>query len=89
MAIRQGTPPPFSYSPRTVWPGPLGAIITTSTVSLGSISVEMDVEAVGEGNRRAVLDVGFDVIAIDVRLQLVRRRHHHQVGPLGGIRRPT
>jgi hypothetical protein len=38
MAIRHGTPPPFWYSPRTVWPGPFGAIITTSTVSFGSIS---------------------------------------------------
>ena len=36
-AIRQGTPPPFWYSPRTVWPGPLGATIRTSMDALGSI----------------------------------------------------
>ena len=39
-AIRQGTPPPFWYSLRTVWPGPLGATIRTSMVSFGSISLK-------------------------------------------------
>ena len=34
--------------------------------------VEVDVEAVGEGDRRAVADVGGDVVAVDVGLQLVR-----------------
>ena len=49
MAIRHGTPPPFWYSPRTVWPGPFGAIMTTSTVGLRLDQAEMHVEAVGEG----------------------------------------
>ena len=38
--MRQGTPPPFWYSPRTVWPGPFGAIITTSMVFFGSIRLK-------------------------------------------------
>ena len=40
MAMRQGTPPPFWYSPRTVWPGPFGAIMITSTVFFGSIRLK-------------------------------------------------
>ena len=35
MAMRQGTPPPRSYSHRTVWPGPLGATMMTFTSSGG------------------------------------------------------
>jgi hypothetical protein len=53
--------------------------------SLGFDQTEMDVEAVGEGNGRAVTDVGFDVVLVDVGLQFVRGRHHHQVGPAGGF----
>ncbi len=34
--IRVGTPPPFRYSERTVWPGPLGAIMITSTSARGT-----------------------------------------------------
>ena len=34
----------------------------------------MNVEAVGEGDRRAVVDVVGDVVAVDVGLQFVRRR---------------
>ena len=47
--------------------------------------VEMHVEAVREHQRRTVLHVGGEVIAIDVGLQLVGRQHHHHVGPLGGL----
>ena len=36
-ATKHGTPRPFVYSPRTVCPGHLGAIIITSTPSFGSI----------------------------------------------------
>ena len=39
-AMRQGTPPPFWYSPRTVWPGPLGATISTSMPAAGSIRLK-------------------------------------------------
>jgi hypothetical protein len=45
----------------------------------------MDVEAVGEHQRRAVLHVRVQVICIDLGLQLVGREHHHHVGPLGGL----
>ena len=47
--------------------------------------VEMHVEAVREHQRRAVLHVGGEVIAIDVGLQFVGREHHHHVGPFGGL----
>ena len=47
--------------------------------------VEMHVEAVGEHQRRAVLHVGVEMIAIDVALQFVGRQHHHHVGPFGGV----
>ena len=46
--------------------------------------VEMHVEAVGEHQRRALLHVGREMVAIDVGLQLVGRQHHHDVGPFGG-----
>ena len=45
----------------------------------------MHVQPVREGNRRTVADVGFDVVAIDVGLKFIGRRHHHQVGPSGGF----
>jgi hypothetical protein len=53
--------------------------------SLRLDQAEMDVEAVGEGDRRAVADVAGDVVLVDVGLQFVRGRHHHQVGPCGGF----
>ncbi len=40
IAIRHGTPPPFWYSPRTVWPGPFGAIMMTSIDFFGSIRLK-------------------------------------------------
>ncbi len=48
--------------------------------------VEMDVEPVREHQRRAVLHVGGEMIAVDIGLQLVGREHHHHVGPFGRIR---
>ena len=47
--------------------------------------VEVDVEPVREHQRRALLHVGGEVVAVDVGLQLVGREHHHHVGPLGGL----
>ena len=47
--------------------------------------VEMHVEAVREHQRRAVLHVGVQMVAVDVALQFVGREHHHHVGPLGGL----
>ena len=47
--------------------------------------VEVHVEAVGEGDGRTVTDVRRDLVAVDVGLEFVGRRHHQQVGPLGGL----
>ena len=49
--------------------------------------VEMDVEPVREHQRRALLHVGREIVAVDVGLQFVGRQHHHDVGPFGGARR--
>ena len=47
--------------------------------------VEMNVEAVREHQRRAVLHIGVQLVVIDVGLQFVGREHHHHVGPFGGL----
>jgi hypothetical protein len=47
---------------------------------------EMDVEAVREKKRRAVFHIGREIGLVDVRLQFVRRDHHHHVGPFGRVR---
>ena len=47
--------------------------------------VEVDVEAVREHQRRALLHVGLKVVLVDVALQLVGRQHHDDVGPLGRL----
>jgi hypothetical protein len=49
--------------------------------------VEVDVEAVGEGQRRALAQVGGEVLAVQLALQLVGRQHHDHVGPGGGLGR--
>ena len=46
--------------------------------------VEMDVEAMGEHQRGALLHVGRQLVAVDVGLQFVGRQHHHDIGPFGG-----
>ncbi len=46
---------------------------------------EVHVEAMGEGNGGAIADVGGDLVAVDVGLKFIRRRHHHEVAPLGGV----
>ncbi len=55
-------------------------------VGTGVDQVEMDIEAVGEQQRRAVLHVGREVGLVDIGLQLVGRQHHHDIGPFGGFR---
>ena len=47
--------------------------------------VEMHVEPMREHQRGTVLHVGGEVLTIDVRLQFVGRKHHHDVGPLGRL----
>ena len=46
--------------------------------------IEVHVEAVREQQRRALLHVGREFVAVDVRLQFVGREHHHDIGPFGG-----
>jgi len=46
---------------------------------------EMDVEAVGKRQRRALLDVGLDLIAVNIGVMFVRQQDHHQVGSFDGI----
>jgi hypothetical protein len=48
--------------------------------------VEMHIEAMGKGNRRAIPDIGSNVGLVDVGLELVRRCHHQEIAPLGGLR---
>src|SRR5215510_3571892 len=48
--------------------------------------IEMNVEPMCEHQRRAVLHVAREVLAVDVGLQLVGRQHHDDVRPLGGLR---
>ena len=85
MAIRHGTPPPRWYSLRTVCPGPRRH---HADVEVGARldQREVHIEAVREEQRRALLHVGSEVVRVDVGLQLVRRQHHNDVGPLGGVR---
>ena len=47
--------------------------------------VEMDVEAVGEEQRRALLHVGLKVLLPDAGLELVGGQQHDHVGPFGGL----
>jgi hypothetical protein len=61
--------------------------MNTSRSDRGVEQVEVDVEAVREGQRRALLHVAGEVGVVDVRLQLVRGQHHHDVGPLGAVGR--
>ena len=68
-----------------MWPGPLRRDHQHVDVGARLDQVEVHVEAVREHQRRALLHVGGEVIAIDVGLQLVRGEHHHHVGPFGGL----
>ncbi len=47
--------------------------------------LEMDIEAVGEQERGALLHVVLQFVLVDVGLQLIRRGHHHHVRPFGGV----
>ena len=81
-ATRQGTPPPFRYSERTVWPGPFGATMKTSRSGRASIRRKWMLRPWREGDRRALAHVGVEVVVVELRLQLVGRQHHDDVGPL-------
>src|SRR5579863_4232712 len=46
---------------------------------------EMDVEAMGEQQGRALLHVLFQFVLPDIGLEFVRRHHHHHIRPFGGV----
>jgi hypothetical protein len=68
-----------------VWPGTLRRHHADVDVGARLDQVEVHVEAVREHQRRAVLHVVAQVVAVDVGLQLVGGEHHDDVGPLGGL----
>jgi hypothetical protein len=45
----------------------------------------MNVEAMGEEERRTLLHVGLQVALPNTGLELVRREQHHHVGPFGRL----
>ena len=65
--------------------GPLGRDHHHVEIGARLDQIEMDVEAVREHQRRALLHVGVQMVVIDVGLQFVGREHHHHVGPFGGL----
>ena len=40
----------------------------------------MDVETVSEGQRRTLLDVGLDLVGVQLRLMFIGRQYHHDIG---------
>ena len=67
--------------------GALGRHHADVEIGAGLDQVEVHVEAVREHQRGALLHVVGEMLAVDVGLQLVRRQHHHDVGPLGRLGR--
>ncbi len=47
--------------------------------------IEMHVEAVREQQRRALLHVVVQMLAVDIALQFVGGEHHHEISPFGGL----
>lgn len=45
----------------------------------------MHVETMSESDCRAITEIVVNVFLVDVSLQFVRRCHHHEIGPLGGV----
>ena len=86
-AIRQGTPPPLRYSPRTVWPGPLGATISTSMPGLGSISLKWMLRPWANIRAEPSRMLGARSFSQIARCRFVRGQHHDHVGPGRGHRR--
>jgi len=83
VAIRQGRPPPLTYSDRTRWPGPLGATSALSTPGGRDDLAEVDVEPVRAEEEVARSEVGLDVPCVDLALDLVGQEDVDQVARLG------
>ena len=84
-AIRPGTPLPSVNWRRTRWPGPLGAIMTTSTSGGGTICPKWMLKPCANISSRAGAEVGRDLVAVDAGLDVVGHQHHDDVGLGGGV----
>ena len=60
-------------------PGPLGRDHDDVQIGARLNLLEVDVEPVGEGQCRTLLDIGLDCLPVECRLMLVRREHHDHV----------
>ena len=47
--------------------------------------VEMNIEAMGKGNRSARADVVSDILRINIALKLIRGQHHDNITPGGSF----
>src|SRR5690606_33745655 len=65
--------------------GRLGRDHDDVEIGAGHDLVVVDVEAVGEGQHRALLQIGLDVVLVDGALVFVRSQQHDDVGPLAGL----
>ena len=70
-----------------MWPGPLGAIMMTSTF-FGGVMVLKWMLAVSEGQGLALGHVGGDLAVVDVSAQPVGNQHHNNVAGLAALRLP-
>ncbi len=73
------------YSLRTVWPGPLGAIMITSMSARGSIRPKWMLRPWAKASAAPGLQVAREVVGIDRGLMLVGGEDHEDVGPCGGF----
>src|SRR5882762_747874 len=76
--------PPLILAPHRV-PGALGGDHDDVEIGPGLDRAEMNVEAVGEEERRALFEVRGDFGLVEVGLKLVGDDAHHDVGPFGGL----
>ena len=69
---RSGTPWPSTYWERTVWPGPFGAIMITSTSAGGTICLKWMLKPCAKASTLPRLQVRLYNVLVDVSLLLVR-----------------
>ena len=65
--------------------GALGRDHQHVEILAGFDQVEMDIEAMGEEQGRALLEIRGEIVGVDFALQLVRGQHHDDVRPFGGL----
>jgi hypothetical protein len=76
-----GTPWPAWYVSRTRWPGPLGAIMLTSTSGGGVIVSKRMLNPCANISVLPGAEVRRDLVLVDLRLRRVGHEHHDDVGP--------